>query len=632
MKNTSKVLSFLSSSMLLITVILAFQMTFISNAAGTTTFQLNGLYYQTDARSMLSLINEYRQSGNAWQYNSDGSVNNLGQISALTYDYNLEKIAMQRAMEISVKFSHARPNATDTSSFNTYTYNGTISYGENILIYGADLNAEGAYEIWLETNESYSGQGHRRNMLNSSYASIGISHVEVNGYHFWVQEFGYTNSNASSTTALNSTATVSVDVLTDSLNRSLVEACVYSYNGCNSIDYYNLDTTTSLYYGDTFDLSDICEITTIDDDEDYPFEQPLTVSSISEWTSSSASVVSISNSVATAAGTGSATLIPSVASGNSYSIGVTVNAVNIAYSTVTFDKDSYYFTGEEIIPTVTVTRSGKILTEGTDYTLSYANNVFHGYGRVTVTGIGNYTGSVIKSFSIDENPNYEDAEDVEEDDEDEDADDEDEETEEAKQDEYLDEAKLAETDAEMEEQFEELINEISDSENNDSSESSESSTDSDISTDSGKTKKSSAQKRHIYKKVIYEINGSTAKVVGCNQKITTYNAPLTITVSGKKYKVTEIAAAAFYNQTSLKKVNLENSNIKTIGKFAFYKCSKLKNVKLNATKQKKYQTGAFYRISNKAKITIKASNKKQYSKTVKTIKKSNIYHVTFKKK
>ncbi|MCR5099799.1 MAG: leucine-rich repeat protein, partial [Butyrivibrio sp.] len=482
----------------------------------------------------------------------------------------------------------------------------------------------------VSSHISYSGQGHRRNMLNSSYASIGISHVEVNGYHFWVQEFGYTNSNASSTSALNSTSTVSVEVLDNSISHSLAEACSYSYNGCNAIDYYNLDSNISFYYGDTYDLSVIYEITTIDDGEDYPFEQPLAVTSISGWTSSATSVVSISNLVATASGTGAANLVPTVSSSNSYSISATVNAVNIATSTVTLDKDSYYFTGEEIIPSVTVTRSGKTLTEGTDYSLSYANNVFHGYGRVTVTGIGNYTGSVIKSFSIDENPNDEDSEDVEDDDDEDEDDNEDEEDEDEEDEE--DEAKLAETDAEMEEQFEELINEINDSESNDSSESSESSSDSDNSTDSGNTKKSSAKKRHIYKKVIYEINGSTAKVVGCNQKITTYNAPLTIKVSGKKYKVTEIADAAFYNQTSLKKVNLENSNIKTIGKFAFYKCSKLKNVKLNAAKQKKCQTGAFYRISNKAKITIKASNKKQYNKTVKTIKKSNIYHVTFKKK
>lgn len=40
------------------------------------------------------------------------------------------------------------------------------------------------------------------------------------------------------------------------------------------------------------------------------------------------------------------------------------------------------------------------LCEGTDYTVSYANNVEKGYATVTYTGKGNYTGSVTKTFKI----------------------------------------------------------------------------------------------------------------------------------------------------------------------------------------------------------------------------------------
>ena len=40
------------------------------------------------------------------------------------------------------------------------------------------------------------------------------------------------------------------------------------------------------------------------------------------------------------------------------------------------------------------------LTEGTDYTLSYSNNVNAGTAKVTITGIGKYTGSVTTSFEI----------------------------------------------------------------------------------------------------------------------------------------------------------------------------------------------------------------------------------------
>ena len=54
--------------------------------------------------------------------------------------------------------------------------------------------------------------------------------------------------------------------------------------------------------------------------------------------------------------------------------------------------------GAKPVPTVTV--DGTELVEGTDYTLSYANNKKAGTGTVTVKGKGNYTGSVKQNFTI----------------------------------------------------------------------------------------------------------------------------------------------------------------------------------------------------------------------------------------
>ncbi len=58
------------------------------------------------------------------------------------------------------------------------------------------------------------------------------------------------------------------------------------------------------------------------------------------------------------------------------------------------------FTGKEIKPGVVIKNGTTVLIEGTDYTLSYANNVALGTGIVTVTGIGNYAGTRIQSFNI----------------------------------------------------------------------------------------------------------------------------------------------------------------------------------------------------------------------------------------
>ena len=43
---------------------------------------------------------------------------------------------------------------------------------------------------------------------------------------------------------------------------------------------------------------------------------------------------------------------------------------------------------------------GKTLTNGTDYTLSYANNTNAGTATMTITGKGNYSGTTSKTFTI----------------------------------------------------------------------------------------------------------------------------------------------------------------------------------------------------------------------------------------
>ena len=64
---------------------------------------------------------------------------------------------------------------------------------------------------------------------------------------------------------------------------------------------------------------------------------------------------------------------------------------------------TYTYTGEKITPDVTVTIDGKTLTEGTDYTITYGDNVNAGTdaGSVTVRAKGNYGfADVVKKFTI----------------------------------------------------------------------------------------------------------------------------------------------------------------------------------------------------------------------------------------
>lgn len=60
----------------------------------------------------------------------------------------------------------------------------------------------------------------------------------------------------------------------------------------------------------------------------------------------------------------------------------------------------YEYDGTPKEPDVTVILAGKTLTEDVDYVVSYASNIEIGTGIVTITGTGNYGGTIIKLFTI----------------------------------------------------------------------------------------------------------------------------------------------------------------------------------------------------------------------------------------
>ncbi|MCD8019748.1 MAG: leucine-rich repeat protein [Clostridiales bacterium] len=199
-------------------------------------------YGQSDARAMLTGINEFRTGSEAWYWNSsDTEKVYVSELEELVYDYDLEAIAQQRAVEIAISFSHTRPNGTSCFTLT----NDNHSSAENIAVGYSTYS--GVLEAWKETNEDYSGQGHRRNMLGQSYTCIGIGHVYYNGYHFWVQEFGTSATNTVATTANNSTGTGTVEILLSNLTTLSVSAsdCEVSYNSTAALPNVTINIATA---------------------------------------------------------------------------------------------------------------------------------------------------------------------------------------------------------------------------------------------------------------------------------------------------------------------------------------------------------------------------------------------------
>jgi gliding motility-associated-like protein len=72
-----------------------------------------------------------------------------------------------------------------------------------------------------------------------------------------------------------------------------------------------------------------------------------------------------------------------------------------AASTLTIDPIAIQnFTGAAISPSVVVKDGNTTLTLGTDYSMVYSNNTNVGTATVTITGMGNYTGTKSETFSI----------------------------------------------------------------------------------------------------------------------------------------------------------------------------------------------------------------------------------------
>ena len=68
--------------------------------------------------------------------------------------------------------------------------------------------------------------------------------------------------------------------------------------------------------------------------------------------------------------------------------------------TVTLEKEVYDYDGGEKSPVVTVKKGEEELRRGTDFTVDYENNINPGTAKAIVTGRGEYTGTVEKTFTI----------------------------------------------------------------------------------------------------------------------------------------------------------------------------------------------------------------------------------------
>ena len=99
----------------------------------------------------------------------------------LQYHAKLQQAAMVRAQEIAIKFSHDRPDGTDSSTA-VYEAGAGCNDGENIA--RGYPSPESVVQGWMNSN------GHRWAILDPESTHIGVGFYQNSyGTYFWTQEF-----------------------------------------------------------------------------------------------------------------------------------------------------------------------------------------------------------------------------------------------------------------------------------------------------------------------------------------------------------------------------------------------------------------------------------------------------------
>ena len=128
--------------------------------------QMNNGIITNDVQETLKVINNIREKESLFLFENDESLNNIADI---------------RSKELSINFSHIRPNNTKYDELLYQNRIRVFSSDENIAY--RFKNAETVVSYWMNSDQ------YKLNILSEKFTHIGISHYAVNGEDFWVVIF-----------------------------------------------------------------------------------------------------------------------------------------------------------------------------------------------------------------------------------------------------------------------------------------------------------------------------------------------------------------------------------------------------------------------------------------------------------
>lgn len=185
-------------------------------------------------------------------------------LDPLQMNLQLTEDANYRAAEISLYYSHTRPNGEDF--YTAITSTGDYA-GENIA--AGYTTSQKVMSAWMDS------EGHRENILYPDYKSIGIGVYLINGTYYYTQEFTseISKENFSKEGQENVNYTISVSTNDGILNNVIIE---------------DIPSTLTLLKNEEYQVSRAY----ITNTEFYNLKTPITLDSI-VWESSNSEIVSV---------------------------------------------------------------------------------------------------------------------------------------------------------------------------------------------------------------------------------------------------------------------------------------------------------------------------------------------------
>lgn len=271
------------------------------------------------------------------------------------------KIAMERATEISLYFSHEQPGTS-------YQYSENIA-GNRYTTPEAVVNG------WINS------EGHYKNLIGEHCGNVGVGCFQDScGNHWWTLVFSpYIKESYSKSGTYEVTRNIPV-------RKSLINECQWTLWTENKTPVYGdkEEKQAQVKCGPAMNSANL-------DLSNFTFS------------SSDKMILDIDQNgkyIITGAGTATLTAVLKEDPNISFEKEINVEPMDITYTTGwTLDKTVYMYDGNPKKPKVINTLG---LIEGVDYTVEYQNNTEIGSGKVIISGLKNYKGTISRIFTIEQ--------------------------------------------------------------------------------------------------------------------------------------------------------------------------------------------------------------------------------------